>query len=428
MPGASEQQEQALGSSPTSEPVPCPSPLPGCTSDKDEATIQATECSQEEGEVAETKVLPCNDTDLATQAAVAAAAPLRRDEALEKKEKAEAARNALLNPPRRPEHAAPTAGQAGFPQGQDASEYNSAALRFQDTLSTLQGKITKQSQGQISVEDLETIHDQFESFMNCHPIHSPAARRARALAAAASVNPINPTPPKRKPGRPPKPASVSVPAPEEALLAAGVGGYPVGMWRHDLARPPAIGSQWNLAHALQHFLPHGAIPTQITQGSDYSTVSTYAPYMSAIPAPSHADSAAIAIATAAAMAGNAHAGGGGGHFPPSAMDLLQVLSAAHIRDQHNKEQQEDPDELAASALISLGGNIPRRPPQKAARNVKRAAPTKASGGTDAASRRRRTSPGTSSKGRQPPPPEVPPSVVDSQVFALLMQSLGHHQA
>lgn len=343
-PGASEQQEQALGHPPTSDPVPCPSPLPASTSDKDEVTMQVTECSQKDEEVAETKVLT-EEMDPAAKAAVASAAPLRRDGALAEKEKTKANRNALLNPPRRPVSVdVPHAGIGGFPQAQAVSDYQSATLRFQGTLSILQSKVADQSQGHISLKDMETIHDQFEAFMNSHPIHGPASRRARALAAAAAVSHVNP--PKKR-GRPPKNVPISGVAGVAPSLFAGIADHP--LWhRHDMphhmANPPAIaGSQWNLGHGLPpHIFPYGAFPTHNTPGSAYSTVSTYAPYMSDIPAPSQADSAAIAIATAAAMAGNAH--GGGGYYHPSAMELLQVLSAAHNNDQRTNEEIEDPDE------------------------------------------------------------------------------------
>ena len=353
MPGASEQLGQVLGSLPSpSEPAPCPPPLPADTSDKDEATTHVTEASQEGEELAEETKIPLHilERDLATRAA--SAAPLRRDVGQEKKEKAEAQKNALLNPRPQPTTAPKAGGNRKWGdnaiEGFDPSKYEASVLRLRGTLSVLQGKVASNSPASyISVDDLDTMYTEFETFMNCHPIYSPTARHARALAAAGAVG--YPAPMQRAAQPPPKQRapkkSTAKAAPSREPQMTSLSDLSAGTWQHSqISRlmPPAPGGQINLSQSLHTMFPRG-LPgqSQISPGSAYSTISTYAPYMSQdqiTAAAGPADSAAIAIATAAAMAGN----GTNHNNNTAALELLQVLSAAQHREQNM--EQDDPDE------------------------------------------------------------------------------------
>ena len=84
-----------------------------------------------------------------------------------------------------PQAGAAAAAAAPAPAGQYATPYQASVLRLQTTISSLQLKIARR--GNVSGDELDLLHRQFEVMINHHPTYSPAARRAAALAAATEA-------------------------------------------------------------------------------------------------------------------------------------------------------------------------------------------------------------------------------------------------
>lgn len=271
----------------------------------------------------ETKAAPNEGAD-ATVAAATLAMPMR--EAAERdKLKTAASKAALLNPPRQQPSRDETTEQTTDPV-ERATHYNAAMIRLQGTLSNLEDRI-KRYDGHISADDLEQVHDQFETFMNFHPIHSPMARQTRAAMAAAATAgaPSVPQTAPRKVGRPRKKNPLTSPAPSSAATYATYGGntsymhspgvpifYSVPVTVDDLIEPPA---------APQAYLPDGnANPYYYTYEPEQEQ------YHQELQLPGPEDRAAIAQATAAVRQAANH-DESGSLDSQTAMQLLQILSS-----------------------------------------------------------------------------------------------------
>lgn len=324
------------------------------------------------------------------------------------KTKTAASKAALLNPPR--QQATPDEGreQATDPV-ERATQYNAAMIQLEATISNLDHRIKKYN-GHISVDDLEHIHDQFESFMNLHPILSPAAIRSRAISAAATAGtPSVPQP--RKPGRPRKndPPRGTTTAPSSAATFPTYGTYRNPMLEtshlHSSSLPP-VPVFYSMPVTMDDDPPQ---PRQSYQPATYANpydlnyqpeqVQQYAQNSEMPPQVPPEDQAAIAQATAAVRKA-ANDDAPRGMDRQTALQLLYILSTAGVGAQNlgnqgarQRETQPDTDELAASALMSLSSQRGQRV--------------------------------RSNTRTQPPPPTQPPPVnVESQLLALLMQSMG----
>jgi hypothetical protein len=366
-----------------------------------------------------------------------------------------ASREAPLNPPRQPRPSLIQEDPLNLRNttpSQAAAQYQGAALRLQGTLNALQQKINRRS-GHVSADDLDLMYRQFDAFVNTHPLYSPAARRVRVLAAAgqaaeaaaAQRRAVRAVKKQRRPGEdqpsaadlgpPPHPqwrhvaGSLSALAADAERLMGGMQSMTHGGASQSVPLPPPPAPVWAI-HGVAPAPPApppaaGAYPygpgtagaqalSQHSMHSMHSTISSYAPHMSADPlatvppppqgaAPGPEDSAAIAMATAAAMA-NA----GGGLDNRSAYDLLQMLTAFGYGGGGGGggPLEGGADELAATALMSLGTDEPSPPRRGPGRPPKRPAPGPAP-----------------TEGAVPPAPEIDQSV-ESQLLALLVQGLG----
>ena len=332
-------------------------------------------------------------------AKAATAAPLKKQDtsSLRDKIKSAASREALLNPPRwqpeqeqdntiaTPDAAATDAAAADF----NPAVYHASVVRLSGTLNTIQGRIRSHN-AYISIDDLDRVHDEFQAFMNSHPLYNPSALKERAQTITATMAPQlhqlqqqrqqqQQSKQKKRTGTSgaygkqkgaarmresekfkqfsrfspslhhhlvnPSSSHVHWPNMNGVGIAYGANG---GLLSSMPPPPPPMPSSLSLPAVPPPPQYNGSTLGGGSQHSMHSTVSTYAPHMSSQPGEGSttisgggggggvgnikvgaADSAAIAAATAAAMA-SAGGGGGGpasGLDSQSAMDLLHVLSA-----------------------------------------------------------------------------------------------------
>ena len=163
---------------------PAPPPAPPPTSPPAEVAPPPAEVAPPPAEVIPPPVAvppPNTSGGIAEETLVG---PLR--EASERnKIKSAAHKAALLNPPRAKEPATTEPDGVNDP-AQRATLYSTASSKLKGTLDTLNNRI-KRYNAHISADDLELVQNQFEAFMNTHPIYSPAAQRDFAAAAASGA-------------------------------------------------------------------------------------------------------------------------------------------------------------------------------------------------------------------------------------------------
>lgn len=253
-----------------------------------------------------------------------------------KQRKARNAKAALLNPPRQ-EDLQPVVPQPAFNPVQRAVQYISAKEQLETTLASLDFQI-KKFDGQISIADLTTIHNQFAVFMETHPLFFPDALAAQAMVLGIDAE--------RTQSGTISAASKAVPS---ELTIGDVNGLS-RLSNGNLQLPP-IWSSMPVSVAHGPILPwqfSASVPPP-NAGQNYFPGH---PYPSAGPGIGPEDSAAIARARATAlMAGNGEALLGPNNF--AVFQLLQALNnVGHTKAGSEFENIQDNARYVASLMMN----------------------------------------------------------------------------
>lgn len=233
-----------------------------------------------------------------------------------KRDAAEKAKAALLNPPRQDPQ--PDMEQPAMDPVHRQILYIAAKKQLDETLTSLHFRI-KNYGAQVTVDDLATIYNYFDHFMNTHPLFNPEALAARAKARALAVHPSA--------TNTQIPTALSQTIPRELHVLGNDGPTqlfegnlpPVSDWV-SVPVPPAVGGM---------VLPR--VPDPVQQPNLGQTYSAQRPNAPIAPTIGPEDSAAIARAKAALMAGIGQASlGTGNNF--AVLQLLQALNNVGLEE------------------------------------------------------------------------------------------------